>query len=107
MEQFLTKRPRIEPPFRKIASGRSKFPRFNTTQYVTRFAIERLGNDPERVLGQIFESMIDEAYEGTHREYGRYPSMYNVLIDGLVLNQPITVSIDKRIPGLETDIVIL
>ena len=107
MQPFLIKRPRSEesgPKFRQIAAGRSKFPRFNTTQYVTRFVIEKLGNDRE--LGQIFEQMIDKAYEDTHREYGKYPSKYNVLIDGQSLNQPITVTIDERIPGLETEIVI-
>ena len=109
MQPFLIKRPRIEQEllYRKISSARSKFPRFNTTQYVTRFVIEKLGDDPERELGHIIEQMIDEAYEGTSREYGRYPSKYNVLIDGQSLNQPIIVSIDERIPGLEIEIVIL
>jgi hypothetical protein len=74
---------------------------------VTRFVIEKLGGDPERELGNIIEKIIDEAYEGTRREYGRYPNKYNVLIDGQTLNHPITVSIDERIPGLEIYIVIL
>jgi hypothetical protein len=74
---------------------------------VTRFVIEKLGDDPERGLGNIIEKMIDEAYEGTCKEYGRYPNKYNVLIDGQTLNSPITVSIDERIPGLEIEIVIL
>ena len=106
MEPYLIKRARIEQemPYKKISSARSKFPRFNTTQYVTRFVIKKLGSDRE--LGQIIEHMIDEAYEDTHREYGVYPSKYNVLIDGQSLNQPITVTIDERIPGLETEIVI-
>jgi hypothetical protein len=72
---------------------------------VTRFVIERLDN--ERELGQLINQIIDQAYEDTHREYGRYPSMYNVLIDGQTLNQPIAVSIDERVPGLDVEIVIL
>jgi hypothetical protein len=108
MHPFLTKRPRIEndgPIFRQIASARSKFSHFNTTQYVTRFVIERLDN--ERELGQLINQIIDKAYEDTHREYGRHPTMYNVLIDGQTLNQPIAVSIYERIPGLDVEIVIL
>ena len=108
MQSCLIKRPRTEesgPKFRQIAAGRSKFPRFNTTQYVTRFVIEMFGSDRE--LGQIFGHMIDKAYEDTYKEYGRYPSKYTVLIDGQSLNQPITVTIDERIPGLDIEIVIV
>ena len=108
MYPFLITRPRIEndgPIIRQIASARSKFSHFNTTQYVTRLVIERLEN--ERDLGQLIYQIIDKAYGDTHREYGRHPSMYNVLIDGQTLNQPITVSIDERIPGLDVEIVIL
>jgi hypothetical protein len=110
MQPFLVKRPRINddnlPIVRQIASGRSKFPLYNTTQYVTRFVIEKLGNDPEKELGQLIDLIIDKAYEDTQREYGKQPTMYNVLIDGQNLNQPITISIDERIPGLDVEIVI-
>jgi hypothetical protein len=48
MEPFI-KRPRIESKnkYKEIASNRSKFPRFNTSQYVTRFVISDLGADQE------------------------------------------------------------
>lgn len=109
MEQFLIKKPRLatQSGFRQIATGRSKFARFNTTQYVTRFIIENLGEDPEHELGLIMGGMIDQANENTKKEYGQKATMFNVLIDGHNLNQPISVSIRDHIPGLDVEIVSL
>jgi hypothetical protein len=106
MEPLLIKKPKFEGvKFQQIASGRSKFARFNTTQFVTRFAIENLGEDPEYELGMLLKQLIDQAYDNTKQEFARDPTMYNVLIDGEVLNQPISITIHERIEGLEIEMV--
>jgi hypothetical protein len=108
MEYFLTKKPRLanESSFKQISARRSKFERFNTTQYVTNFIIENLGPDPIHEFGMILGQLIDKAYENTRKQFGGLnPTMYNVLIDGQTLNQPITVSIHERIEGLDVEIV--
>jgi hypothetical protein len=108
MRSVLKKKSKFEiasDGYRQIAAAKSKFPRFNTTQYVTRFVIEELGTDPEYELGLILEKLIDQAYDNTKKEYGRDPSMYNVLIDGQNLSQPIAISIRERVRGLEIEMV--
>jgi hypothetical protein len=106
MEAFLIKKPKFEGvKYHQIASGRSKFARFNTTQYVTRFSIENLGEDPEYELGSLLKQLIDQAYENAKQEFGRDPTMYNVLIDGEVLNQPVSITIHERVEGLEIEMV--
>jgi hypothetical protein len=106
MEGLLIKKPRFEGiKFHQIASGRSKFARFNTTQYVTRFGIENLGEDPEYELGVLLKQLIDQAYGNATLEFGREPTMYNVLIDGEILNQPVYITIHERVEGLEIEMV--
>jgi hypothetical protein len=108
MEKFLEiKRRRVatNAQFRQLSAGRSQFPRFNTTQHVTRFILENLGADPEYELGLILRPLIDAAYENARREYGREATRCNILIEGQNLTQPISVTLSERIPGLDIEIV--
>jgi hypothetical protein len=101
------KRPRIEPngKYKEISSNRSKFTRFNTSQYVTRFVVQDLGDDPEYELGQLLEQLIDKAYDNAKKEYGREPTKYNILIDGPSLSVPVTVTMGERVKDVEIEIV--
>ena len=82
--------------FTQLSHQVSKYKRFNTNEYVTKFIIQDLGVEQMENLAIILRQIIDHAYENAHAEYGSDPYFYVALIHGQGLNDPVRVKATRR-----------
>jgi hypothetical protein len=92
-------------PFQLLSSARSKFPKYSTTQFVSNFIIDNMGDDPHAEIFHVLDQIIQVAYAETHQEYAREPYMYNIIIDGPTLDIPISATLYGRNEGEDLEIV--
>jgi hypothetical protein len=91
------KKPRnsLEDNVEELEYYQSSIRKFYMDQHVCRFIIRNAGEYPEADLMQVFEMLIDRAYENSKKE-GRTPKMFGMLINGEGLDSPICIPSRSR-----------
>ena len=82
--------------YRELANYVSKYSKYTTNDYVTKFVIEDLGDEPMDNFALILRDIIDKAYENAQKQYNSEPYFYIILIDGESLDYPVRVRADRR-----------
>jgi hypothetical protein len=82
--------------YHKIETYTSKFKRFTTNKYVTKFVITTLGNEPLSNFVDILDQMLDSAFVNAKNEYNAPPYFYIVTVNGESLDYPVVVRVNDR-----------
>ena len=104
IDESLSKRSKPAYKFRELTSYVSKYSTFTTNEYVTKFVIDDLGDDPMDNFGLILRAIIDRAFDHAQEQYKSEPYFYIVLISGEGLDYPVRVKATKHEDAEDNDI---
>ena len=82
--------------YRELSNYVSRYPKFTTNEYNSRFVIQDLGEDKMENLSKILSDIITKAYENSAKEYGNPPHFYIIFLNSDTLESPVKVTIYDR-----------